>query len=574
MTTRDYQHLLNQIRETLHEVTAGYQSLFMDNPNPVITIDADGVIKAVNRAVTRQLGYAESDCIGERAMDLLQFKDRTVAILCFKKALKGTIQSFRTDLVHKNTRKIPFLMSLIPIEAQGRITGVHVVGTNQSAQLEAEQTIERLSYHDALTGLPNRALFERTLNHQIKQTKQQGKQLAVIFVDINRFKLINDTVGHAVGDQILKIVAGRLKNQLYRTHILARFEGDKFSIIIPQIMSRRSVSRFAERVCRAFDEPIVYKEFDYFLSVSLGVSMYPSDGTSQETLMKNADIALYSAKVQRDKEYLYYSKEMNEKFNERLEFESYLRKALAKEEFELYYQPQVSLDSEQVVGCEALIRWRHPKLGVVLPAQFIPQAEEIGLIEDIGLWVLRRACRQIIEWQNKGIEPFPVSVNVSVRQFLNRDFVEQVRQIITEEAIDPKYIHLEITESTTLHDIQYSIGLVDELKSIGVSVSLDDFGTGYSALSYLKDFPIDILKIDRSFIRNLKADSQDRAIVKAIIMMSQGLSLTTIAEGVETKEQRQLLKHYGCHVAQGFYYSQPLPSHEFEAYIKQSANPA
>lgn len=566
--------LQEDLAEKINYLSAHYRSLFDGSPNLVYTLDTKGDITTFNPAVISELGYLESDLLGKAGSDFIKYTDREMVHRNFAKVLKGETKTFKVELCDRNGHQAPYQITNIPVKIGEQIVGVHGIGVNQSAQKEANSTIAKLAYHDAMTGLANRFLFENSLNYLTAHAEKQGERLAVVFLDIDRFKTINDTVGHFVGDHILKLAVERIQSQLLGTQLLSRFEGDKFSILIPHIKSRRSINHLVDKINQAFTEPIIYEEKEYFLSVSMGISVYPSDGKDDETLMKNADIALYSAKMAGDNTALYYHRKMNGSFYNRIEFEAYLRKALTKNEFILYYQPQICVKNGAVIGCEALIRWRHPKLGIISPVQFIPLAEEIGLIEDIGFWVLKQACQQIKLWQNKGITPFPVSVNVSVRQFLKRNFVSQLRKIILSEGIDPKYIHLEITESTTLRDIQYSIELVNDLKRIGVCVSLDDFGTGYSALNYLKDFSIDILKIDRSFVHNLKADSQDGAIVKAIIMMCQGLSLKTVAEGVETKEQLNLLKGYGCNVVQGFYYSKPLPKDEFEHYITNMANPA
>jgi diguanylate cyclase (GGDEF)-like protein/PAS domain S-box-containing protein len=564
--------LLNQVKTARreHELAARYEAVFNGSPNCSFSLDESGRLLSVNPAVTEQLDYKEKELLGRPGTRFVENARRAACHRHFLRALDGQTRTFDLNLVHKNGTSLPFKVTLIPIRLDGRIIGVHGIAVNRTEQKQAESMIERLAYHDAMTGLPNRALFEKSLNYLVGHAERNDERLAVIFVDIDRFKNINDTVGHFVGDQILKLAVERIQSRLLASQLLARFEGDKFSIIVPHIKSKRSVVHLVERLQRAFDDPIVYNGAEYFLTVCMGISFFPTDGKNEETLMKNADIALYAAKMQGDNTFRYYEEGMKEKFSGRIELEGHLRRALAKDEFVLYYQPQVDIRTETVVGCEALIRWRHPKLGIVPPDQFIPIAEEIGLIEDIGLWVLRSACRQIKRWQEKGFKPIPVSVNVSMNQFIKKDFVKQVRRIIQQEGVDPKYIHMEITESTTLHDIQYSNALVNELKRIGVRVSLDDFGTGYSALSYLKDFSIDTLKIDRSFIRNLTADSRDSAIVQAIITMCQGLSLKTVAEGVETAEQLHLLRDYGCHVAQGFYYSRPVPVEDFESFIKKN----
>jgi len=548
------------------------EALFYYNPNLVLALDVAGKVLAINYETERQLGFGKSDLCERSATYLIKIGDRERAKKHFEKAQEGLPTSATLEICDRTGRHLPFSITLIPVLFEKEIKGYFAVGINQSAQREAENKLSHLAYHDAMTGLANRFLFEQSLNYLTKRAKEKKGQLAVLFLDLDRFKLINDTAGHFVGDRILQQAIERIKSELLPDQLLARFEGDKFSIIIPQVQDEQPVEDLSRRIRQAFDPPFIYEEKEYFLSISTGVSLYPQDGINDEQLMKRADIALFSAKSNGQSSVVYYTPNMDEEFNDRVEYESYLRKALKKREFLLYYQPQVSISTGKLSGCEALIRWKHPKLGLVPPVHFIPLAEEIGLIEEIGLWVLETACRQVKVWQEKGLEPFPISINVSFRQFLKKNFVDEVRRIIQVAQIDPKWIHIEITESTTVQDLQYSIGQVKELKRIGVSVSLDDFGTGYSALSVLKDFSLDILKIDRSFIRNLGSDQQDGAIVKAIIMMCQGLQLKTVAEGVETESQLELLKSYGCEVAQGYYYSKPIPSETFEAeYLKAAS---
>jgi diguanylate cyclase (GGDEF)-like protein/PAS domain S-box-containing protein len=559
-------------KETLTRAKEEMDALFYYNPSLILALDIRGKVMALNYETEKQLGFGKSDLCKRSAIHLIKMGDRDRARKYFEKAQIGQPTSATLEICDRAGRHLPFSITFIPILIENEVKGYFAVGINQSAQKEAENKLSHLAYHDALTGLANRFLFEQSLNYLTKRAKEEKEMLAVLFLDLDRFKLINDTAGHFVGDRILQQAIERIKGELKPDQFIARFEGDKFSIIIPHIQDEQPVEDLARRIRHAFDPPFVYEETEYFLSISIGVSIYPRDGINDEQLMKRADIALYSAKSIGQSSVVYYTPNMDVEFNDRVEFESYLRKALKKREFLLYYQPQVSISTGKLSGCEALIRWNHPKLGLVAPVHFIPLAEEIGLIEEIGLWVLETACRQVRLWQEKGLEPFPISINVSFRQFLKKDFVDEVRKIIQLEQIDPKWIHIEITESTTVQDLQYSIGQVKELKRIGVSVSLDDFGTGYSALSVLKDFSLDILKIDRSFIRNLGSDQQDEAIVKAIIMMCQGLQLKTVAEGVETEIQLELLKSFGCEVAQGYYYSKPIPSETFEEeYLKAAS---
>ncbi len=555
-----------------HSLFQDSEALFHHNPNVVIWINREGMVLNLNKATEKQLGYAKSDILSRSAIHIVKMEDRERALNYFAKASKGEAMTARLEICDRNGRPQPYEVTFIPAAMADGVQGFYIVGINKTAEKEAETKLSHFAYHDSLTGLANRFLFEQSLNYMIKQAQSRDEKLAVLFLDLDRFKLINDTSGHFVGDRILQQAVERIKGELAPNQLLARFEGDKFSIIMPQIKGQFEVDQLAKHIQDAFEPAFMFEEAEFFLSISIGVSLFPNDGFNDEQLMKNADIALFSAKSKAHSRLAYYTVQMNSDFNDRIEFESYLRKALRKNEFILYYQPQISIETGELSGCEALIRWNHPKLGLVSPIHFIPLAEEIGLIEEIGFWVLETACRQIRKWQNQGWIPFPISINVSFRQFLKSDFVLQVQEIIQSSDINPKWIHLEITESTTAQDLQYSIGLVKQLKQIGISVSLDDFGTGYSALSVLKDFTLDILKIDRSFIRNLSEVDEDRAIVKAIIMMCKGLHLKTIAEGVETVEQLELLKQFGCEMAQGFYYSKPVPSQQFETkFLKVSS---
>lgn len=431
-----------------------------------------------------------------------------------------------------------------------------------------EIEIVRLAYHDVLTGLPNRLLFQQTLDSAMEQAKRRKWEMAVMFIDLDRFKIINDSVGHHQGDQILKQAAARIQSVMDKDHLLSRFNGDEFMVLMPQVNNMEAVRRMARNILNAFKTPVINDGWELFLSASIGISMYPEDSITAEDLMKSSDTALHRAKQQGGGRIQFYKQEMKHYFSDRLELESYLRKAVEKQEFSLFYQPQICVKSGEVFGSEALIRWHHPKQGLVAPDVFIPLAEETGLIEEIGRWVLNTACHQAKQWQENGYPAFSVSVNVSVRQFQQRDFLDDVKQALAKSGLEAQYLHLELTENITLRDVRYSIRHVKALRLLGVKVSIDDFGTGYSSLSYLKDFTIDILKIDRSFVRNLRNGSHDGAIVKAILTMCDGLALTAVAEGVETEEQLNILKTFGCSYVQGFFYSKPLPVDEFQSFLK------
>lgn len=561
---------LAQLNQDLQESEQRYKSLFEHNPNMIYSMDARGIILSANPAMTKETGYLPEEICGTPALDYVAEDDSKEILEYFQKTLEGEPQHFSMKIKRKGGGAQLFQVTNIPIVVNESIVGVYGVAQNITKQKLNQEKITRLAYHDVLTSLPNRLLFQQTLESALKRAKRRGQKMAVMFIDLDRFKMINDSVGHYHGDQILKQAALRLENVMEKNHVLSRFSGDEFMLLIPKTDGTEAVRETARSLADAFHTPIIYDGRQFFLSISIGVSIYPDDAASDEELMKNADTALNLAKQHGTGNIQFYKQEMKHDFADRLEMENDLRRALDNEEFTLFYQPQMDVYNGKVSGGEALIRWRHPKLGLISPGTFIPVAEETGLIEEIGRWVLKTACRQAKEWQEGGFPDFSVSVNVSARQFQRSGFLNDVRSALRESGLNPEYLHLELTESITLHDMRHSMQHLKALKKLGVKVSIDDFGTGYSSFSYLKDFSIDILKIDRSFIRNLRDGSHDGAIIKAILTMCDGLSVTAVAEGVENEEQLNLLKTFGCNYVQGFFYSRPLPVEQFEHFIREA----
>ena len=427
-----------------------------------------------------------------------------------------------------------------------------------------EDKLAELANFDHDTGLPNRMRLTRQLENMLKVAKAKDRQLAVLSIDMDRFKMINDSLGHFAGDIILKELAYRIEKVLPGGAYIGRFGGDKFTVILSKEVRIEEVMKTCKPILEEIAKSIIFDDHEYFITASIGVSFYPNDGRDVHVLLKNADVAGNRSKAQGGNRITFFSTEMNEQVSSRLEMESYLRRAIQKGEFYLMFQPLIDLHTGRVFGSEALIRWNHPSLGTIPPADFIPLAEETGLIKEIGSWVLKQACRQNKEWHLLGHEDLSVAVNVSAYQFQQPGFLDDVKNALAEADLEPKYLTLELTESTMLHNVEYSISVMKALQDFGVKVSIDDFGTGYSSLSYLKNLPINTLKIDRSFINNLRIDTFDVAIVKAIITMGQGLEVKVLAEGVETKEQMDLLKELNCHYAQGFYIHKPLTSADFE----------
>lgn len=427
-----------------------------------------------------------------------------------------------------------------------------------------EQSIRHMAHHDALTGLPNRSLFRDRLTHAMAQADRYHQILAVLFLDLDRFKAINDTLGHNVGDELLKLAAERLRSCIRDCDTVARLGGDEFTIIVDDIVEIQDAAVVAQKILDTISQPFNLHGHEVFISVSIGLTLYPNDDENADNLLRNADSAMYRAKEYGRNNYQFYVADMNVKARERLMLESQLRRALDRNEFALYYQPRVDLFSGRVIGAEALLRWRHPDMGLVPPAQFIPILEETGMIIPVGEWVLQQASQQNRTWQELGLPRIRMAVNLSVRQFVQKELAASILAILERVGLAPEYLELEITEDLLLEHNQTNIITLTKLRNQGIHISIDDFGTGYSSLSYLKRLPIDTLKIDQSFLRDIENDPDNKAITSAIIAMAGSLHLNVLAEGVETQEQLAFLRAQGCNEIQGFSFSQPLTAEEFE----------
>lgn len=436
----------------------------------------------------------------------------------------------------------------------------------------ANEKINHLAYHDALTNLPNRMLFQDRLTECFKEAQEARLRPAILFFDLDRFKIINDTLGHHVGDSMLQVLARRLESIVRPGGTLARFSGDEFIWLIPHVSERAEAAAFAREVAKVVSKPYDHEGQELFVTASIGVSFFPEDGADADTLIKHADTAMYRAKEKGGDTFEFYHPDMNFRSLERLHLETYLRKALSRDEILVHYQPLVNLENGEIFGMEALVRWKHPELGLVSPAEFIPLAEETGMIVSVGNWVLRTACAQNKAWFDMG-HRLVVSVNISMQQFQHPDFVATIQETLAETGLDPVWLALEITESVAMKNVNFVMETIDELKRIGVHISIDDFGTGYSSLSYLKRFRVHTLKIDRSFIRDVTTDEDNAAIVTALIAMSQQMKMRSLAEGVETREQLDFLKERGCNEVQGYIYSKPLPADQFIELLRKPAAP-
>jgi len=558
---------LKSLNETLEESEQRYRSLFEHNPDIVYSLDLKGKVLSINKAYSNILGY-QIDNVGS-IFKRLDLKDKLRILKFWRRVVKGEPQSFEVKARHKNGNRMYFHVTKVPIIVNGQVVGVYGIAKNITEQKKVQNEIVQLAYYDSLTDLPNRVLFQETFHSSIKKAKKENRILALFFIDIDRFKTINDTLGHILGDQLLKRAAKRLKSLVSGKGSVARFSGDEFIVILDSVEDVQEVEKIAQYILKEMKEPILINGQELSISTSFGISLYPQNGYEMEELLKTADSAMHKAKKLGRNRFQFYTTELNEKKAfEKLLLENHLRKALQRNEFILHYQPFVSLHSNQIEGCEALLRWEHPELGLISPATFIPLAEEMGLIEEIGYWVLKTACAQIKAWHKLGYQHLTISINVSGQQFQDDHFVKQVKRVLKENELEPKHLHLEITESIALEDVSHTMKVLKELSQLGVGVAMDDFGTGYSSLSYLKDFPIDVLKIDRSFIKDISLFKTEMAIVKAIITMSQSLLIRVLAEGVETEEQLYLLRESGCDIIQGFLFSKPLPKNEFEELMK------
>jgi diguanylate cyclase (GGDEF)-like protein len=457
-------------------------------------------------------------------------------------------------------------MSLTAIGGGGMVCVVRDI----TERTYAEEQIKHLAYHDALTNLPNRLLFKDRLTVALSHAQRDGSHLAVLFLDLDRFKVINDSLGHNIGDQLLQAVAARVQACVRDSDTVARLGGDEFTVLLPRLHRSDDAAPIAMKIIEAIRYPFHIEGREFFITTSIGISLFPEDGVDAETLIKNADTAMYQAKEVGRDNYQLFNAIVNAKALQRIALEHGLRRALANEEFEVHYQPIHDLRSGKVTGMEALLRWTHPQLGAIPPSTFIPLAEATGIMIPIGTWALREACRQAKAWHEAGHKSLSLAVNLSVTQLQQADIVDRVRQILAETGLPARLLELEITESSAMQSPETSIRTLYDLKKLGLRISLDDFGTGHSSLSYLKRFPIDTLKIDQSFVRDITEDPDTAAIVTAIIAMAHSLRLKVIAEGVEFTEQANFLRRHACDQMQGYLIKPPVAGPEFLEFVAAS----
>lgn len=533
----------------------------LDGPYEGIIMHDNGKIVDCDLAFSSMTGYDRSELIGRTILSLIHPKDKRIILrtLFDKENTTYTVRGMRKDgqMIY-----VEFVTDVVK-HRNGEFT-IAVV-RNVTERIENEKQIEFMAYYDELTDIPNRNYFVKTLKNEIKNTKNK---FAVHFVDLDHFKHINDTFGYHFGDQLLKACADRLKNLLIENVFIARMTGDEFLILQRNIKDEEEATQFAEKLIEMFKSPINVDGYEIYTSLSIGISIYPDYGKEPDDLIKQADSAMYVIKKDNRNNYKVYRPSFTEGFRERLELENELHRAIKDKDFELYFQPQIDIKTNKIIGLEALCRWNHPVRGIISPGEFIPIAEKTGLIVELGDWVLREACRQNKEWQDMGLPKVKVSVNLSAKQVIQRDLISQVKEILNETSLEPKYLELEITESVAMTNEKYIFETLKDIQQLGVNIALDDFGTGYSSLRYISQFPLSKLKIDRVFIQNRTA--QNEAIVKTIIHLSHSLNLRVSAEGVEREEDLLFLHQQNCDEVQGFYFSKPVPKSEvkklFEAF--------
>ncbi len=568
----------NQLmQDQLRESERLHRYLVNTSPDIIYILDPEGNFTFINERIESLLGYDASELIGKHYTLLVHNDDAEVARYVFNERRVGDRASRNVELRLKckddntarffETRALPIELSSMGIykneenPKKRTYLGTYGVARDITERKLAEETINFQAYHDLLTNLPNRALLRDRLSLAITQAKREEEMLAVMFLDLDRFKNINDSLGHVIGDELLQQVSTRLKSCVREGDTLARFGGDEFTLLLPKITKgQEDIRKIAEKINDVLRDPFTIDDNELYVSASIGISIYPRDGTNMDNLIKHADIAMYHVKDKGKNGYQFYSDDMTTPYFQNLSLETGIHKALDNDEFHLMYQPQINIKSGEIVGVEALVRWEHPEHGPITPAEFIPFAEETGMIVDIGHWVLRNACAELKRWRDAGLPEIRMSINMSARQLAEKDIVKRISNMLKDYGIPGHCIELEITENTIMSEMDSVIHKLKELSRKGVNIAIDDFGTGYSSLSYLHKLPIQTLKIDRAFIKELNMNNSGNSIINTIVAMAKGLDLNVIAEGVETQQQLDYLHEIDCHEAQGFLFGKPLPA--------------
>jgi diguanylate cyclase (GGDEF)-like protein/PAS domain S-box-containing protein len=543
-----------------------FASEIIDNAGEgIVVYDRDLRYMLWNRFMEELTGLPEHDVVGRPAMDIFpHLRDQNVDDMLLRALAGETVATPDIHYYIPSTARRGWVSSVYRphLDESGAVIGVIGLVRDITGRKTAEQQVEYQAYHDALTGLANRRLFQEHLSLALALAQRRQMFVGVLFLDLDHFKVVNDSLGHSVGDELLGHVARRLKACVREGDTVARVGGDEFTIVIPELSSRDEAATVATKVLRAIAEPIDVNGNRLYVTTSIGITVFPDDGEDAETLLKNADTAMYQAKALGRNTYQMASRELSRSTQERMSLENGLHVALESGQLELLYQPQIDVRTLNVIGMEALLRWNHPQRGVILPESFIGVAEDRGLILPIGEWVIREACREARKFQEDGHMFFRVAVNISPRQFRDPTLLSTVESAIEQSGIDPRTLELEITENVAMEDVELTMSTLAQFRASGVTIAIDDFGTGHSSLSYLKRFPIDALKIDKCFVADLPGKFEDAAIVSSVISLASGLGLRVVAEGVETREQLDFLRENGCQEVQGFYFSYPVTAGE------------
>ena len=552
--------------EAIRQGEEKYRTILESIQEGYFEVDLNGKFTFCNDSMSRLTGHSKEELLG---MNHKQFTNEETAKEVFQAfdnvyTTGEPSKGFDWQIIRKNGVEGYIEASVsLQKDSSGKPTGFKGMIRDITERKRTEQQINYMATHDTLTGLPNRLMFSQLLNQAIRSAQRHRKQLAVLFIDLDRFKAINDSLGHEAGDRLLKEMAKRFKKSLRAVDVVGRLGGDEFVIFIEEVEEFRQVEIVAHKLLSSAIKPMVLQGEECRVTASIGISIYPGNGTDEQTLIKNADMAMYFAKEEGRNNYQFYSKDIQSLSNKRLSIETNLRRALERNELSLKYQAKVHFKTGAITGVEALLRWKNPSLGLITPTQFIPVAEETGLIVPIGRWVMKTACAQNVAWQRQGLPPVCMAVNLSLRQIMDDKLLEDIKAALDDSGMAPNLLELEITESMVMHNPARLIAVLTNIKKMGVRLAIDDFGTGYSSLAQIKHFPIDTLKVDRSFIRNLPQDSENKAITEAIITMGKTLKLTVVAEGVETQEQKDFLRDHICDEMQGFYFSKPIAPDQF-----------
>jgi diguanylate cyclase (GGDEF)-like protein/PAS domain S-box-containing protein len=563
--------------ETIRQGEEKYRTILENIEEGYFEVDLNGNFTFYNDSMSRLIGCTKEELLG---MNHRQFTNEETAkevFHAFNKVYNTGEPSKGLDwqIIRKNGGEGYIEASVtLQKDSSGKPTGFKGMIRDITERKRTEQQINYMATHDALTGLPNRLTFNQLLNQAIRSAQRHKRQLAVFFIDLDRFKTINDSLGHEAGDRMLKEMARRFKRSLRADDVVGRLGGDEFVILTEEVDELSQIASVAHKILSNVIKPMVLQGEECRVTASIGISIYPRDGLDEQTLIKNADMAMYFAKEEGRNNYQFYSKDIQSQSNKRFSMETNLRRALERNELSLEYQAKVDFKTGLITGAEALLRWDNPSLGSITPTQFIPVAEETGLIVPIGRWVMRTACTQNVAWQRQGLPPVCMAVNLSLRQLMDDNLLEDIKAALVDSGMAPNLLELEITESMVMHNPQRLIALLTDIKKLGVRLAIDDFGTGYSSLAQLKHFPIDTLKVDRSFIRNLPEDSENQAITEAIITMGKTLKLTVVAEGVETQEQKDFLREHVCDEMQGFYFSKPIAPDKFADLLRKNNTPS